>query len=230
MIAPKRVLPKTSLPKAALAQRKAPSYNNLPKEPKNLPKGPKKPLMTRGRVIALIAVLMITCVAAAWFLFGPEPPLAEVRDLRAKLGDKSLSENDLRATFDELRRLPEGVRRKLSEDRRGQGGPMGVSPSKLLAMPEDKRNAELDKILDRMVEFQKQAAANGQGGPGGGGPGGGGPRGQGGPGGPGGQQNQWRNRMLSSMPAENRATWGVMRQLMQARAEQRGISMSGPPR
>lgn len=226
MIAPKRVLPKTSLPKAALAQRKTPSYDNLPK-------GPKKPLMTRGRVIALIALLMITCVAAAWFLFGPDPPLAEVRDLRAKLGDKSLSEKDLRATFEELRNLPEGVRRKLSEDRRGQGGPMGVSPSKLLAMPEDKRNAELDKILDRMVDFQKQAAANGQGGPGGGGPGGGGPGGGGprGPGGPGGgQQNQWRNRMLSSMPAENRASFGIMRQLMQARAEQRGISMSGPPR
>lgn len=213
MIAPKRVLPKSSLPKAALAQRKTPTYNNLPK-------GPKKPLVTRGRVIALIAVLMITCVAAAWFLFGPDPPLAEVRDLRAKLGDKSLSENDRRATFEELRKLPDGVRRKLSEERRGQGGPMGISPSKLLAMTEDKRNAELDKILDRIVDFQKQAAANGQGGPGGGGPGGGGPRGPGG-----GQQNQWRNRMLSSMPAENRASFGIMRQLMQARAEQRGISI-----
>jgi hypothetical protein len=231
MIAPKRVLPKTSLPKAALAQRRAaPDYNNLPK-------GPKKPLMTRGRVIALIAMLMITCVAAAWFtgLIGPDPRLAEIRDLQAKLGDQSLSDKDRRATFDEIRKkmdeLPEDVRQKLWQERmngRGQGGPRGfggVSPSQLLAMPADKRNAELDKMLDRMVDFQKQQAArNGQGGPGGPGGPGGGPRGPGGPGGP---QNQWRNRFLSSMPAENRAAGSIMRQLMQARAEQRGISMGG---
>jgi hypothetical protein len=230
MIAPKRVLPNTSLPKAALAQRRAAAdYNNLPK-------GPKKPLMTRGRVIALIAMLMITCVAAAWFtgLIGPDPRLAEIRDLQAKLGDQSLSDKDRRATFDEIRKkmdeLPESVRQKLWQERmngRGQGGPRGfggVAPGQLLAMPVDKRNAELDKMLDRMVAFQKQAAQNGQGGPGG--PGGG-PRGPGGPGGPGGPQNSGRNRFLSSMPAENRATWGIMRQLMQARAEQRGISMGG---
>jgi hypothetical protein len=81
-------------------------------------------------------------------------------------------------------------------------------------------------MLDRIVDFQKQregAAKNGQGGPGGGQ--GGGQRGFGGPGGPGGQPNQWRNRMLSSMPAESRATGGIMRQLMQARAEQRGITL-----
>jgi len=228
MIAPKRVLPKTSLPKAALAaQRKAPDY-------KNLPKGPKKPLMTRGRAIGLIVLLMITCLGAAWFtgLIGPDSRLAEIRDLQAKLGDQSLSDKDRRAVFEEMRTkmdaLPEDARRKLWEDRRGQGPRMGVSPSKLLAMPEDKRNAELDKMLDRMVDFQKQAAKNGQGGPGG--PGGRGPGGPGGGGPGGGQQNQWRNRMLSSMPAENRATWSIMRQLMQARAEQRGISMGGPPR
>jgi hypothetical protein len=237
MVAP-RILPTTSLPKAALAKRAAKSYAV-----------PKQNRMTRGRWITAIAVLMLICVGVAWCAgwIGPDPRLAEVRSLQEKLGDRSLTEDQRRVTFQELgqkmRDLPENLRRKLFEEGmrgRGPGSPrgpgFGVSPTKLLAMPEDKRNAELDKMLDRMVDGMKQIqqmAKNGQGGPPGGpGPGGrsgGGPPGPPG-GGPGGSPNQWRNQMLSSVPADARASFGLMRQLMQARAMQRGITLpQGPP-
>jgi hypothetical protein len=226
MVAPRTVLPKTSLPKAALAKRAAPSYS-LPKEKR----------MTRGRWAALISVLLIVGLGAAWLmgLFGPDPRLAELSDLRAKADDKSLSDKDRRALFDEMRKkwqeLPEDVRQKAMQN----AGPprmmnRGPKVSEVLAMPVDKRNAALDKQIDDMLKRQKEMeqrqaemAKNGQGQ-------------AGGP--PGvfqqpnqGQMNQWRNRMLSSVPADSRASFGIYRQLMQARAEQRGITLPfGPGR
>jgi hypothetical protein len=196
-----------------------------PADNSNLSKAPEKPLITRGRAIALIALLMLTFVASAWFtgLIAPDPRLAEIRDLQEKLGDQLLSDKDHRATFDELGKklveLPDSLRQKflLEQERmnsRGQGGggQGGVSPGQLLAMPEDQRNAEIDKILDRTVDFQKrqeQVAKNRQGGSGG----------------SGGQPDQERNLKLSSMPVERRAIENVVAQLVQARAEQRGIRL-----
>jgi hypothetical protein len=192
--------------------------------------------MTRGRWAALVSLLLVIVLGAAWLmgLFGPDPRLAELRDLRAKADDQSLSEPDRRAARDEMRKkwqeLPEDVRFKAMRDsgppRTGNRGPR---MSEFLAMPVDKRNAELDKQLDDMMKMQKEMekrqaemAKNGQGAPGG--PGGFGPPG-------GGQANNWRNRMLSSVPADARATMGIYRQLMQARAMQRGITLpQGPGR
>jgi hypothetical protein len=221
MVTPKSVLRTTSLPKAALAQRAAKNYA--------LPKGKR---MTRGRWVALITILALTGLGAAWCSgwFGPDPRMAEIRDLREKLGDQSLTEAQRRATWQELgqkmRDLPEDMRRKVFEEgMKGRGpGPRGfggVSPSQLLAMPEAKRNAELDKMLDRMVNGMKQMAQNGQGQQG---PGGARPMGPPG-GGPGGSPNQWRNRFLSSVPADARASGTIMHELVQARAQQRGISL-----
>lgn len=216
MVAPRTVLPKTSLPKAALAKRVAPSYS-LPKQKR----------MTRGRWAALISVLLIVGLGAAWLmgLFGPDPRLAELRDLRAKADDQSLSEKDRRALFDEMRKkwqeLPEDVRQKAMQN----AGPprmmnRGPKVSEVLAMPVDKRNAALDKQIDDMLKRQAEMAKNGQG-QGGGPPAGFQPPNQG-------QMNQWRNRMLSSVPADSRASFGIYRQLMQARAQQRGITLPGP--
>src|SRR6266700_3514936 len=99
---------------------------------RDLPKG-KKPLMTRGRAIALIALLMLTFVGAVLFtgLIGLDPRLAGIRDLQTKLGDQSLSDKDRRATFDEMRKklveLPDNLRQKFQQEQermnsRGQGG------------------------------------------------------------------------------------------------------------
>jgi hypothetical protein len=218
MVAPRTVLPKTSLPKAALAKRAAPSYS-LPKQKR----------MTRGRWAALISVLLIVGLGAAWLMgmFGPDPRLAELRDLRAKAENQSLSEKDRRALFDEMRKkwqeLPEDVRQKAMQNAGPRMMNRGPKVSEVLAMPADKRNAALDKEIDRMMEREKQreeAAKNGQG-QAGGPPAGFQPPNQG-------QMNQWRNRMLSSVPADSRASFGIYRQLMQARAEQRGITLPGP--
>jgi hypothetical protein len=231
MVAPRMTLPKTSLPKAALAKRSAVSYA-LPKQKR----------MTRGRWIAAIAVLLFIGLGAAWFtgLIGSDPRLAEIRDLRERSQDQSLSEQDRRAARDEMvkkwQELPEDVRFKAMQNagpRGGMGrdrGPQRVN--QLLAMPVDKRNAELDKQIDQEIEMRKrfeEMAKNGQGPFGGqGGSGGqGGPGGRGGPGGgPGGPQggaNKWMNARLSSTPADTRATFGIYRQLMQVRKIQRGM-------
>src|SRR5438445_7298810 len=95
MVAPRTVLPKSSLPKAALSKGAATNYA-LPKEKR----------MTRGRWAALVAVLLIVGLGAAWLmgLIGPDYRLAELTDQRAKIGDKSLSENDRRAVFDDMRK------------------------------------------------------------------------------------------------------------------------------
>jgi hypothetical protein len=216
MVAPRTVLPKSSLPKAALAKRAAPNYS-LPKQNR----------MTRGRWAALISVLLIVGLGAAWLmgLFGFESRLAELSDQRARIADKSLSDNDRRAIFDEMRKkwqaLPEDVRQKAMQN----AGPRmmmnrGPKVSEVLAMPVDKRNAALDKQIDDMLKRQAEMAKNGQG-QAGGPPAGFQPPNQG-------QMNQWRNRMLSSIPADSRASFGIYRQLMQARAEQRGITLPGP--
>jgi hypothetical protein len=43
-------------------------------------------------------------------------------------------------------------------------------------------------------------------------------------GGAGGQKNAWRNRMLSSIPASSKAGFTQWYQLMQVRAQQRGMT------
>src|SRR5438105_640515 len=156
MVAPRITLPKTSLPKAALAKRTAVSYA-LPKQKR----------MTRGRWIAAIAILLFIGLGAAWFtgLIGSDPRLAEIRDLRERSQDQSLSEQDRRAARDEMfkkwQELPEDVRIKAMQNagppRGGMGrdrGPQRVN--QLLAMPVDKRNAELDKQIDQEIEMRKR--------------------------------------------------------------------------
>jgi hypothetical protein len=211
--------------------------------------------MTRGRWIAVTVTLLLIAFTVAWFtgLIGPDRRLSAIQDLQAKLGDQSLSPEEKRATWEELgkklQELPEDLRFKAMMPRGGGGGgPFGPGGGQqrmkaILFMPEKERNAELDKQIDRMVEGAKRweqaqkdnaAKPNAQAGsntsPQGTNGGPGGPGGGGGP--PGGfrpptdaQMTQFRNRMLSSIPADTRASFGTMRQLMQARAAQRGTPL-----
>lgn len=265
MMTNKPPLRKSSMPKAALAKSAAKS----PAFKRSGPGGSSgKPLMNRGRWVALVLVLLFCGVGAAWAtgLIGPDPRLSEIRDLRARMADPSLSDDERSTLRGEMRKkmqdLPDDLRMKVRQERSGgqaqgpgQGrgrGPDLKQMKDILAMPEKDRLAALDKEIDataermkkRQEEMAKNEAAN-QGkdqaanGKPGDGAATGGQTGQAGGRGPGGwgqmtdaQARQMRNTRLSSTPADSRATFSTFRQLMQARALQKGTSLPqwGGPR
>jgi hypothetical protein len=140
-------------------------------------------------------------IGALWATMKDVPE----KDRFAKMGE----------IFKKFSELPPELQRKLQEEgmkRAPSSGMMGPDVRKLLALPTDKRNAEIDKQLDQMLAMQKMTALM--------------------PknsvmfgGGAGGQQNAWRNRFLSSIPASSKAAMTQWYQLMQVRAQQRGITM-----
>jgi len=183
----------------------------------------KEKRVTKGRwAFAAVAVLLVglgVAWAAGWF--SSDPRIVEIKDLQAKMADPSLSDKDRRAVmgevFQKMRALPEDARAKLFEPGPPKAMMKGLVKhiSEVLAMPPDKQVAELDKEIDRAVKM-----SNGQGGP----PRAGG-QGPGGQGGPGQSPNAGLNRLRSSIPADARAQFNIWRQLMQVRANQRGITM-----
>ncbi len=244
-------LPRTSLPKAALAKSAAPKHGPAANRGKS--ERSSGSLMTPGRWIALAIAILLLGTGAAWCtgLIGPDPRLAEIHDLQVRLADTSLSDQDRRAVWGEFRKkmqdLPEDLRSKARQSMMttGQfpGAGRGPKIKEILAMSEKDRNAALDKQIDAQLEREKkrleEAAKNAQqssdkpgdantkqaasGGSGQGGPRWGGPSPDG---------SKPGNRWLSSIPADSRATMGTFRQLMQARAMQRGIQLPqwGGPR
>jgi hypothetical protein len=118
--------------------------------------------------------------------------------------------------------LPPAEQQKLREEQWAR------SINALLALPPDKRMAEIDKRLDGIAAMQKMfGAMQNTGGAGGGQAGG--QQGGRGPvmfgGGGGGQSNAFRNSMLSRFPASSKAAFQQWNQLMQVRAQQRGITL-----
>ncbi len=159
----------------------------------------------------------------------------------------------IKAARKQMEALPEGLRKVAMEEGGKMIMQMMASRAKeVLAMPPAEQTAALDKDIDFMMsmrsEFAPPKSADKPGAAAGGTPATGGaatppsgssagadagPR----PGGPGGppinrdspEAKQWKNRFLSSVPAETRVQMGQYRELMAARATQRGIQMGGPP-
>src|SRR5690242_19637552 len=113
---PGKPLHRTSLPKAALA--KSTAAKTAPAARRGKSGGSSGSLMTPGRWIALAIAILLLGTGAAWCtgLIGPDPRLAEIRDLRARLADTTLSDQDRRALRDQMRQkmqeLPEDLRFK----------------------------------------------------------------------------------------------------------------------
>ncbi len=185
-----------------------------------------EPRMTKKSWVIAVVAILIVGIGAVWasgILASPETRLAEIRDMWAKV--KDVPEKDRWAKIREIGRkqseLPPAEQRKLGEE-------MGARRiNGFLSLPPKERTAEIDKQLDRFVAMQAmwaaQNPAGASGGQGGAQQGGGGPGMFGG--GSGGQPNAGRNRMLSSIPASSKAAFTQWRQLMQARAAERGITM-----
>lgn len=189
----------------------------------------------------------------AFGLIGPRPSFrAQMASIDKQLQNPDLTKDDREALEGEQfkllmnkGRLPRGF----SDDGSsgfggGRGGMRGDQLKAFMAMSPADQTKELDKRIDDILAWQKkreaQDAANkdsasagkdgsgrgGRGGDGGGGRGGRGPRDPNGP------SNSWRNRMLSSTPADSRAQRGMNRQvqkafgeMMQNRATQRGVTL-----
>jgi hypothetical protein len=184
--------------------------------------------MTKKRWALLAIAILIVGTGAVWAsgYFDRDPRLVEIGEMWTKI--KDVPEKDRFAKMGEIFKkvsdLPPDLQQKLRDEAMKRGPPPGMGGpdvGKLLALPIDKRNAEIDKQLDAMLERQKQfeqmqksAGQQGAGAPG--------------PsmfGGGGGQPNAFRNRMLSSIPASSKAAWTQWGQLMKARANERGITM-----
>jgi hypothetical protein len=181
-----------------------------------------QPRMTKNRWALVLVAILILGAGVVWAVgyFNRGAQVAEIREMWANV--KNVPENERWDKMREIGRkqseLPPAEQQKLREEQ------MTRSLNAMLSLPPDKRMAEIDKQLDRIDAMQKMFAANAGGGQGGaqGGaqqgppmPGGGG----------GGQPNAFRNRMLSSFPASSKAAFQQWRQLMQVRAQQRGITM-----
>jgi hypothetical protein len=257
-----RPLPTTSLPKAALASRRAadvkiapaakvatpakvaapakiaapvkvaspPANGHAAASPRpHVARIGKQRSKKRWAILAAIMLLLGVGIAFAMGFLGPHKSMAELRE---KLKDPTLSEDDRRAVWQQMRQQRGagdfGARRDFG-GRRG-GGDDRVK--KFFAMSPADQLKELDKDIDEML---KRAAKDGQNGnnPAANGNGGGNGRGGGGGRDPN-QANAGRNRMLSSIPADSRANRTINREMRQAynemlqgRANQRGVSV--PP-
>jgi hypothetical protein len=179
-----------------------------------------------GLVALAILLLGAGAVWASGYFSSSDPRLVEIKDMWEKM--KDVPEKDRFAKmgeiFKKVSELPPELQQKLQDEAMKRAPPptmRGPDVGKLLALPVDKRNAEIDKQLDAMLERQKQFEQMQK------------TAGQQGAtarapftfGGGGGQPNAFRNRMLSSIPAGSKAAWTQWGQLMQARAAQRGITM-----
>jgi hypothetical protein len=183
-----------------------------------------QPRMTKKQWAVVGVAILIVGAGAVWasgILRNPDARLAEIKEMWAKV--KDVPENERWEKRREIARmqseLPPAEQRKLAEES------MARRLNALLSLPPDKRTAEIDKQLDGIVAMQKMFAGTQNAGGAGGGQGGAqqGPQMAGGGGG--GQPNAFRNSMLSRIPASSKAAWTQWGQLVQVRAQQRGITM-----
>lgn len=167
-------------------------------------------------------------VAYALGCFDPNPKIAVQQELTTKLtavGEKLDNRQRLSVMKDvgeKIRSLPEELRRPLGEQMQKMmtqhiNSVMAMAPAEQAAAMD--KDIELIQMMSKEVEKRRAEKAAQQGDKSGGG--------RGDPN----QSNAGRNRMLSSMPADQRANWSNNRQLFQAyqvmlqnRATQRGIA------
>ncbi len=187
--------------------------------------------MTKGRWLALTVAVLFGGAGMVWVIghFWKDTRMADVIELQQKLLDPSISAEDRQSIQDQVHQRMQSLMPELQK-KAADGGMVFMQlmighMSQVLALPDDKRMAAVDRDLDNMQSMSKMFG-------GGKGTGDRGGQTKGSPGWPGrqstdGQRNAFRNQMLSSIPADSRAQFQIYTQLMQVRAIQRGISMPG---
>jgi hypothetical protein len=184
------------------------------------------------RCAGLMLAIGISGVGVAYALgcFDADPRLSEVRDLQSKLIDRAAQPGSdvkervavLGDLFKKVSSLPPDLRKAAGA---GFQEAMVQHVHDVLAMPADEQAAQLDKDIDFAVAIQQeiakhraemQASQNSGGAPSGGNR----PTSAA-------DRAARRNQMLSSVPASVRAQWTTYMQLMQVRATERGVTLSG---
>lgn len=251
-------LPSTSLPKGALANKRVVRVSRGI----NLSLKGRSKWTYAGLAVAFLLVGTGVAYAFGFIGPKKKSVDAQLWAIDKKMRDTNLTKEEQDALEGQKfqimmknNRLPRGFTDDGGDSGRGGfGGRMSDDQlNAFMSLPPADQVKELDKRIDDMVQRQKDREARdakngvkrsdqasggrdgrggGGGGPGGGGPGGGGPGGGRGGRDPNGPTNSWRNRMLSSTPADGRAQRGINREvrkayseMMQGRADQRGISL-----
>ena len=176
--------------------------------------------------IGLVAVVGL----AIWIVahFGKDNRMAELADLRGRLLDPSISQQERQEIQDEMRRIQQSlmpeVQRKAADGAAAFVQLMSAHVKQILSLPADKQMEAVDRDIDMMrsmgTAFGGRGANSNQGSSQnntGGRPGGWGGQGTDA------QRNAFRNQMLSAIPAETRAEFQTYMQLMQVRRIQRGM-------
>jgi len=205
---------------------------------------------------AVLAILLLAALGGgsvwAWTHFhrSVDPRILEIADIQAsiaKLGDSPDNDKERRELFRKMREKMDS----LPDELRSQAPPPRFGPDlqKFFAMSAEEQLAALQKEIERMQKFRAQREAERQSGQADGAPPGTTPpsndpnsqssngqtaNGQGGNGPPRGprggtdqQAVQWRQRGLANNPPQNRAQFGLYRQMQNAVMQQQGVSPPG---
>ena len=187
------------------------------------------PRTKRRSMIAVGIGLVIVVGVAIWIIvhFGRDNRMAELADLRARQLDPSISQQERQEIEDQIRRIQQSlipeVQNKAADGFAAFIQLMSTHAKQVLSLPEDRRMAAIDRDIDnersmgamfggrgnQQPNSQKDAAGR--------------PGFWPGPQATDAQRNAFRNRMLSTLPAETRAAVQNYMQLMQARRIQRGM-------
>ncbi len=182
--------------------------------------------MNKRRAVLSGVVITLLMGIAAWafgFFHRTDPEIAKLQDIGTQMQDHSLSEaqhNQLRGEFrDGFRSLSPGQRREFVDANRGQWmGRMQQRMDEYFAMSKADQQKRLDEILDRMVQAQKSQQQNGNN-----------QQGQRNRGGgrnmTDAQREQRSKQRLDHTTPKMRAQSAAFRRDLEARAQQRGISL-----
>jgi hypothetical protein len=190
-------------------------------------------------VAAILIMLLLGCATAAWAMWSREDPqVALVREMMVPMEQmEKMSREQRREHFEKMR----GEMDKLTEEQRDQLRDEGRQRweareakelTEFFQLPPEQQKAELDKRIDRMLEWQKERAKrdkNGDRGPGGRGRGERQMRGQSFGNDPSGQNKSIeRNRsQLDRRSADMRGNRELYRRMMTERMRERGITNMG---
>lgn len=205
----------------------------------------------RRPVLTFVAILVLGVPAAAfWWPEGADPAVAELQRMRERARDESLSDEDRRDLYREMRERERGLtdaQRAVLDAERDERRMAGFERhvDTFLAMSPEERDTHLDEVIDRMENWRKEmeqrraqrppresGSAGGSGGSGGPGGRGGDGRGMGGRGGPRGinatfeQRQDRRRNMLDRTSPERRAKFAEYSRSLNKRRAQRGLPTS----
>lgn len=187
----------------------------------------EKRTVKRGWIIAAIAAVAVVGLAI-WIIthFGKDTRISDLAELRARLLDSSLSQQDRQEVQDEIRRIQQSlapeIQKKAVDGAAAFTQLMSAHVKQVLALPEDQRMAAIDQDIETMRSMGTMFGNRGAQQPNGQKDSGSRPGGWGGQG-TDAQRNAFRNQMLSTIPAETRTDFQIYMQLVQVRRIQRGM-------